>query len=102
MTNSQLAAALSELGTLLELQGESGFRANSYHVASRAIDQLPEELSARTTTGPIANLTPAMMEKVETLLQTGRLPQLDGIESAAIDDHVIEIAGQRLKRLRRR
>ncbi|MFL5331509.1 MAG: helix-hairpin-helix domain-containing protein [Gemmataceae bacterium] len=82
MTNSQIASALAELGTLLELQGESNFRTQAYHVASRVIDQLPEELATRTAPGPIPNLNPSMAEKVETLLQTGHLPQLDEVRSA--------------------
>src|SRR5947208_2455131 len=40
MTNDQIAAALSEVGTLLDLRGENPFRANAYHAGARAVEQL--------------------------------------------------------------
>ena len=44
MTKDEVAAALDEIGTLLELKGENTFRTNAYHNAARIVQQLPGDL----------------------------------------------------------
>ena len=85
MTNSQIASALSELGTLLELQGESSFRANAYHMAARTIDQQTEEVAPRildNTLGFIPGIGSTLREKIESLVRTGSIPQLEELRAA--------------------
>ena len=45
MTKDDVADALDEIGTLLELKGENAFKCNAYHNGARAIRQLPDDLA---------------------------------------------------------
>jgi DNA polymerase (family 10) len=77
MDKTRVAAILNEIGTLLELQGENPFRANAYHNAARAIEQLEgslEELVAQKRLGEIKGIGESMQEKITALVTTGRLP----------------------------
>jgi DNA polymerase (family X) len=80
MTKEDVAAALEEIGVLLELRGESGFRTQAYHNASRAILQLTGDLKEVVEANKLASVRgvgDAMREKIETLLKTGELEQLN-------------------------
>ena len=44
MTKDEVAAALDEIGTLLELKGEVTFRTRAYHTGSRIISQFTGDL----------------------------------------------------------
>jgi len=85
MTNSQIAAALDEIGTLLELKGENPFRTNAYHAASRAIDQLSTDVAAAVRAGNLGRIPgvgETLKEKIEALVNTGRIPQLEELRAA--------------------
>jgi DNA polymerase (family 10) len=76
MDRRQIAAVLDECGTLLELKGENPFRANAYHNAARALDQLEgrlEDLLESGRLGEVKGLGSTMIEKIAELVQTGRL-----------------------------
>jgi DNA polymerase (family 10) len=80
MTTDDIANALDEIGTLLELKGENAFRANAYHTAARAVRQLDadlRELVAAGRLGEVPGIGDAIREKVTTLVTTGRLPYLE-------------------------
>jgi DNA polymerase (family 10) len=77
MEKEQVAAVLSEIGILLELQGENSFRVNAYHNAARALMQLGENLEDVMRGGrlkEIPGIGDAMRDKIITLLTTGSLP----------------------------
>jgi len=77
MDKRQVANILDEIGTLLELQGESSFRSQAYHNAARAIDQLEEDLTQVWSSGRLGSIRgigQTMEEKISTLLRTGELP----------------------------
>src|SRR5436305_8927334 len=77
MDKHQVAAALDEIGTLLELQGENSFRCNAYHNAARAIEQLDVELVdliAQNKLGEVRGIGDTLREKITTLVTTGKLP----------------------------
>jgi DNA polymerase (family 10) len=79
MTREDVAAALEEVGVLLELQGESSFRTNSYKNAARSLLQMGEDLRAVIEAGrlgEIPGIGESMRTKIETLVRTGELPQL--------------------------
>lgn len=79
MTREDVAAALEEVGVLLELQGESSFRTNSYRNAARALLQMTDDLKTVVEAGrlnQVPGIGDSMREKVETLVKTGELPQL--------------------------
>jgi DNA polymerase (family 10) len=77
MDKHQVAAILDEIGTLLELQGESPFRCNAYHNGAQAIEQLEEDLATvvrEGRLGSIRGIGETLREKITTLVTTGRLP----------------------------
>jgi DNA polymerase (family 10) len=77
MDKESVSQILSEIGTLLELQGENPFRCQAYHNAARAIGQLEENLAEVVATrrlGEIHGIGQTLQEKITTLVQTGSLP----------------------------
>jgi DNA polymerase (family 10) len=77
MDKHQVAAILDEIGTLLELQGESPFRCNAYHNGARAIEQLEEDLATVVREGRLADVPSigdTLRQKITTLVTTGELP----------------------------
>ncbi|MBO0699970.1 MAG: DNA polymerase/3'-5' exonuclease PolX [Zavarzinella sp.] len=82
MTKEDVAAALQEVGTLLELKGEAAFRTLSYHTAARAILEYEGDFIALVNAGRVTEIHgigETMRSKIETLVRTGRLPQLDAL-----------------------
>src|SRR5436305_5581234 len=77
MDKEQVAAILDEIGTILEVKGESPFRSRAYHTAARAIEQLETSLSevvAEGKLGDIKGIGDTLREKITTLVTTGHLP----------------------------
>jgi DNA polymerase (family X) len=84
MTKEDVAAALSEYGQLLELKGEPSFRALSYQTASRAILEYLGDFPALVAAGRVTEIPgigPTLKAKIDTLMVTGRLPQLDALRA---------------------
>ncbi len=76
MDQNQVAAVLSEIGTLLEIQGENPFRSNAYHNAARAIQQLETplaELVEQDKLRTVPGIGETLRDKITTLVTTGRL-----------------------------
>jgi DNA polymerase (family 10) len=85
MSKDEVAAALDEIGTLLELKGENPFRANAYHAASRTILQTVgdlKELVEQGRLGEVRGIGEALREKITTLVTTGRLPYLEELRAS--------------------
>ncbi len=83
MNKDQVAAILSEIGTLLELQGENSFRCNAYHHAARTIEQLESDLGevvAQNKLGDIRGIGETLKEKITTLVTTGALPYYEDLK----------------------
>lgn len=84
MTREDVAAALEEVGVLLELQGESTFRTLAYKNAARALLSLSEDLRTvidEGRLGDVQGIGDSMREKIETLVHTGELPQLTSLRA---------------------
>lgn len=84
MTREDVAAALEEVGVLLELQGESSFRTISYKNAARALLQMGEDLKTVVEAGrlgQVPGIGDSMRAKIETMVRTGELPQLIELRS---------------------
>ncbi len=84
MDKDQVAAILAEIGTLLELQGESSFRCNAYHNGARAIGQLEEDLGEVVRSGRLTSIHgigETLRDKITTLVTTGKLPFYDDLKS---------------------
>ena len=85
MTKDEVAAALDEIGTLLELQGESPFRTNAYHNGARAVQQIEGDLKELVAAGKLVGIRgigEALRDKITTLVTTGKLPYLDDLRAA--------------------
>lgn len=83
MDKDQVAGILSEIATLLELQGESAFRCNAYHNGARAIQQLEtdlEEVVHQGKLGEIKGIGETLREKITTLVTTGSLPYYEDLK----------------------
>lgn len=84
MNKQQVVSILSEIGTLLELQGESAFRFNAYHNAARTIEQLDRELEDLVESGELGKLKgigKALEEKITSLVKTDSLKYYDDLKA---------------------
>jgi DNA polymerase (family 10) len=84
MTKEDVAAALIEYGQLLELKGEPSFRTLSYHTAARAILDYSGDFPALVAAGRVTEIHgvgSTLKAKIETLMATGRLPQLEALRT---------------------
>ncbi len=85
VTNAQIAGAFEHVADLLEYRGDNVFRVRAYRNAARTIDGLVEPV-ASVRNDPNRSLTDLdgigndLAGKIETLLDTGRLPQLEELE----------------------
>jgi DNA polymerase (family 10) len=85
MTKDDVADALDEIGTLLELKGENAFRTNAYHNAARLVQQLQgdlHQLVAEGKLGEVRGIGDALSQKIATLVTTGSLPYLDDLRAS--------------------
>ncbi len=84
MDKRQVAAALEEIATLLELTGGNMFQLRAYTNAARLIESLDEDLGALVASGALRELKgigPALADKITTLVTTGGLPYLDDLRA---------------------
>ncbi len=93
MQNAVIAALFDELADLLELQGANPFRVRAYRNAARTIENSAEPI-ADLVAQPNHDLTQLegigkdLAEKLETLVATGRFPQLEELRHAFPPDVV--------------
>jgi DNA polymerase (family X) len=84
MHKEEVAAALDEIGTLLELQGENAFRCQAYHNAARAIEQVEGDLGELIDAGKLTEIKgvgETLRDKISMLVKTGKLPFLDNLRA---------------------
>jgi DNA polymerase (family 10) len=85
MTKDDVADALDEIGTLLELKGENAFRTNAYHNAARLVQSLPGDLEQMVAEGKleeVRGIGDALALKISTLVTTGKLPYLEDLRAS--------------------
>ena len=85
MTKDEAAAALREIGTILELQGENPFKCRAYHAAARTLETAPADLGDLVRSGKLGDLPgigKALGEKITTLVTTGKLPYLENLRAS--------------------
>jgi DNA polymerase (family 10) len=85
VTKDEVAEALDEIGTLLELKGENAFRTGAYHNAARLIQNLPGDLSkmiADGTLGEVRGIGEALTQKITELVTTGKLKYLEDLRAS--------------------
>lgn len=84
MDAHEIAKVLSEMGTLLELQGENAFRCNAYHNAARALEQFTgnfAEWVEQHRLAEIPGIGKTLQEKITTLAKTGRLQEFEELKA---------------------
>ncbi|MFL5870480.1 MAG: DNA polymerase/3'-5' exonuclease PolX [Solirubrobacterales bacterium] len=77
MRNAEIADALSELGTLYELDGAVRYRVLAYHEAARVIRQSPLSVSELALAGRATELPgvgKTLQEKIVALVETAEIP----------------------------
>jgi DNA polymerase (family X) len=77
MRNAEIADALSELGTLYELDGAVRYRVLAYHEAARVIRQSPlsvEELAREGRATELPGVGKTLQEKIVALVEDGEIP----------------------------
>jgi len=83
ISNSEIADLFDQLGDLLDIEGENPFRVQAYHRAARTIRSQPKSLADMVTAGEDLTRLPgigeAIAKKIQTIVQTGKLPQLEQV-----------------------
>lgn len=95
MDKEQVAAVLTEIGTLLELKGENPFKTRAYHNAARTLEGLAEPLEkvvAEGRLGEIKGFGDALVDKITKLVTTGQLPYYDDLK-ASVAPGLVEMLG---------
>jgi DNA polymerase (family 10) len=85
MENTEIAAVLSQVGTLLEIQGANPFRIRAYENAARIVAEHPVPLRGLVADGADLKELPGigkdMAGYIKELVDTGRLRVLDELTS---------------------
>lgn len=85
MTKDQVASALREIGTILELQGENPFKCRAYLNGARTLETSATDLTELVRAnrlGELPGIGDALREKITTLITTGKLPYLEELRSS--------------------
>ncbi len=94
MTKPEIAAILTEIGTLLELKGENPFKTRAYQAGARIVESLgEEELAQRIEAGTlqeVKGIGEALAQKITELHTTGRLEFFDKLK-ASVPPGLVEI-----------
>jgi DNA polymerase (family 10) len=83
MKSSETVEILREIALLLELSGENPFKSRAYENGARTLESQPEEVDFLVKSGKLKDLPgfgPALIEKVTTLVTTGKLPYLNELK----------------------
>jgi DNA polymerase (family 10) len=80
MKNNEVAQALNEMAVLLEIQGKDKFKPKAYSRAARSIASLGEDVETIASRGELTGIPgvgKALAEKIDALLKTGSISQLE-------------------------
>src|SRR5271163_1047450 len=84
MNAPQVAAALSEIGTLLELQGANPFKSQAYHAAARTLETIDGDLATMVAEGKLASIRgigETLREAITALVRDGHYSVLDDLRT---------------------
>src|SRR5438045_4064217 len=82
--NGEVIRLLEEIGDLLDVKGELGFKINAYRKAARAIEALDEDVADVHAGGrlrEIPGIGQALEQKISEFLETGRLGYLERLQA---------------------
>ena len=96
MENATIADVFDEMAQLLEFRGENPFRIRAYRNGAKAIRDLDESVASilkddSRDLAKIPGIGKTLVEKTQTLLSEGQLPQLEKLRQE-IPDVVIEMS----------
>ncbi|MDI1318879.1 MAG: DNA polymerase/3'-5' exonuclease PolX [bacterium] len=106
MNKTEIAAVLTEIGTLLELKGENPFKIRAYQAGARIVETLPEEelkqRSAAGTLEEVKGIGEALAQKITELQTTGRLEFFEKLKASvpAGLGEILQIPGMGAKKTR--
>ena len=86
MDNASIAAQFEDLASLLELEGANAFRVRAYRNAARTLESLTDSLADLVAADPdqlqeLPGIGKDLAEKIERIVQTGQLPQLEELKA---------------------
>ena len=94
LRNRDIVAILNETADLLDIREENAFRVRSYRNAARTIGDLDQEVadlvSRDEDLAALPDIGGSMAGKLEEIVTTGRLAQLDHLREE-MDPHVVEL-----------
>lgn len=103
--NSDVTSILAKVADLLEIEGANTFRVRAYRDAVRAIEGLPRSVAEMVDQGKnlseLSGIGQSIAEKIEEIVHTGHLKQLEEIEEAVPGDlsEVLTVPGLGPKRV---
>lgn len=106
MTKNEIADVLTEIATLLELQGENPFKVRAYHTGARALEAIEEaELARLIEHGELESVKgigEALAQKIGELHRTGKLGYFEKLKASVEPGLVamLEIPGLGPKKIR--
>jgi DNA polymerase (family 10) len=94
MTKNEIAAVLTEIGTLLELKGENPFKTRAYQSGARVIESMEaaafERLLGDDNLKSVKGIGDALAQKIGELHATGRLEFFEKLK-ASIEPGLVEM-----------
>ncbi len=94
MNKTEIAAVLTDIGTLLELKGENPFKIRAYQSGARLLEGLEEaDIAARVAAGTleeVKGIGEALAQKISELHRTGRLEFYENLK-ASVPEGLVEI-----------
>lgn len=94
MTKNEIADVLSEIGLLLELQGENPFKVRAYQTGARALEAIEEaelgKLIAEDRLQDVKGIGEALSKKIAELYQTGKLAFFEKLK-ASVEPGLVEM-----------
>ena len=96
LENSAIADVFEEMAELLEFRGENPFRIRAYRNGAKAIRELDESVASilqddSRDLSKVPGIGKTLLEKTETLVSTGSLPQLSELRKK-VPEVVIQMA----------
>lgn len=85
MTRKEIVEVLEEIAVLLEIKGENPFKIRAYQNGARALETMEDDLAtiiAAGTLGEVRGVGKALVEKIITLHETGRLEYYDKLKAS--------------------
>ncbi len=106
MEKSAIVEVLEDIAVLLEVKGENPFKIRAYQNGARALEALEEDLGkviAEDRLGSVRGIGKALVDKITTLHETGKLPYYEELRASVPQGLVamLEIPGFGPKKVKR-